>query len=207
MAEALLTAPETKPTEGQAVAAAAAEPAKAAATAAEQAKPQQQQEAKVEAKPEQAKPAVPEKYEFKQPEGQQFDSEVLNAYSEVAKELQLSQEAAQKVLDKVAPVMHQRQLQQIEKVRTEWVTASKSDKEFGGDKLPENLSVAKKALDKFGTPELRKLLEDTGLGNHPEIIRAFYRAGKGISEDAFVVGSRVAAAERDPAKVLYPNMA
>lgn len=207
MAEALLTAPESKPTEGQAVAAAAADTANAGATTATQEKPQQQQEAKAEPKAEQPKSAAPEKYEFKQPEGQQFDAEVLNAYSEVAKELQLSQEAAQKVLDKVAPVMHQRQLQHIERVRTEWVDASKSDKEFGGDKLPENLSVAKKALDKFGTPELRKLLDDTGLGNHPEIIRAFYRAGKGISEDAFVVGSRATAAERDPAKVLYPNMA
>jgi hypothetical protein len=69
------------------------------------------------------------------------------------------------------------------------LTSSKTDQEFGGEKLSENLSVAKKALDAFGTPELRKLLDDSGLGNHPEVIRMMYRAGKAISEDRFVGGS------------------
>jgi hypothetical protein len=52
--------------------------------------------------------------------------------------------------------------------------------------LAENLSVAKKALDAFGSPELRVLLEQSGLGNNPEVIRFMFRAGKAISEDSFV---------------------
>jgi hypothetical protein len=67
--------------------------------------------------------------------------------------------------------------------------ASKQDKEFGGPALAENLSVAKKALDAFGTAELRTLLNESGLGNHPEIVRLFFRAGKAISEDRVVTGS------------------
>ena len=63
------------------------------------------------------------------------------------------------------------------------------DKEFGGPALAENLSVAKKALDAFGTAELRTLLNESGLGNHPEIVRLFFRAGKAISEDRVVTGS------------------
>jgi hypothetical protein len=99
---------------------------------------------------------------------------------------------------------------------TEWETASKSDKEFGGDKFDANLAVAKKALDAFGTPELRALLgpydpknnpKGTGLGNHPEIIRAFLKAGKAISEDKFVSGTRAPAAltNASAANALYPN--
>ena len=63
---------------------------------------------------------------------------------------------------------------------------SEVDKEFGGEKLSENLSTAKKALDQFGTPELRSLLNESGLGNHPEFIRFMFRAGKSISEDRYV---------------------
>ena len=133
---------------------------------------------------------APEKYEFTAPEGREYDPGVLNAYSEVAKELNLPQEAAQKMIDKIAPLIEARQIERIESVRTEWAEASKGDQEFGGDKLNENLAVAKKALDKFGSPELRTLLNQSGLGNNPEVIRFMYRAGKSISEDTFVGGSK-----------------
>jgi len=147
-------------------------------------------DAKTDAKAAETKPqGAPEKYEFKAAEGRAFDPEVMEAYSTVAKELNLSQEAAQRVLDAMAPKMAERQQAQIEAVRAEWVTNSKGDKEFGGDKLSENLGVAKKALDAFGTAELRSLLNQSGLGDHPEVIRFMYRAGKAISEDRFVGGA------------------
>ena len=135
------------------------------------------------------KAGAPEKYEFKAPEGREFSPEVIGAFSEVAKELNLSEADAQKVIDKIAPAFAARQTEVLEAARVQWETDAKADKEFGGDKLTENMAVAKKALDKFGTPELRELLNTSGLGNHPEIIRAFYRAGKAISEDKFVGGN------------------
>lgn len=154
---------------------------------------------------------APEKYEFKAPEGYEYDAEVVNAYSEVAKELNLSQDAAQKMLETMAPLIEKQQIQQIEAVRTQWADASRTDKEFGGEKLTENLSVAKKALDQFGTPELRSLLEQSGLGNNPEVIRFMYRAGKAISEDKYVGPSPGAGAKPMPkdfsglASALYSN--
>lgn len=139
---------------------------------------------------EQAKANAPEVYEFKAGEGREFDPEVIKSFSEIAKELDLPQDAAQKVLDKVAPKILERQMQALETVRNEWAESARTDKEFGGDKLNDNLVVAKKALDSFGSPELRKLLNESGLGNHPEMIRMMYRAGKAISEDRFVGGTR-----------------
>ncbi|MFY8163614.1 MAG: hypothetical protein ACOVKC_05195, partial [Brevundimonas sp.] len=131
-------------------------------------------------------PKAPEAYEFKVPEGRAFDAEVITAYSQVARELNLSQDAAQRLLDAVGPKMVERQTAQIEAIRNGWADSSKSDREFGGEKLSENLGVAKKALDAFGTAELRTLLNETGLGNHPELIRFMFRAGKAISEDRMV---------------------
>lgn len=154
----------------------------------------------------QAPAGAPEQYEFVIPEGSTMDAEGLEAFSEVAKELNLSQDAAQKVIDKMAPAMAARQVEAIEAVKTEWAEGSRADKEFGGDKLNENLATAKKALDTFGTPELRTLLNESGLGNHPEVIRMMYRAGKAISEDRFVAPSSGGpTGSKDFAKSLYPN--
>ena len=144
------------------------------------------------------KEGAPEKYEFNDKVAdapQLLDPEVLTAFGEVAKELDLPQEAAQKVLDKVAPVIQARQAKEVEKARTEWAESSKSDDEFGGENLNANLEVAKTALNAFGTDPLKQLLSESGLGNHPEVIRFMYRAGKAISEDSYVGNSQGANAQ------------
>lgn len=152
---------------------------------------------------------APEKYEFKPLEGRQLDPEFIKAYSETAKELNLPQEKAQKLLDKMGPVIEARQLEQINAVRSQWENSSKTDAEFGGAKLEENLGVARKALDQFGTPELRELLNASGIGNHPEVVRFFYRAGKALTSDNFVGGHKEAKGTprtfNDMANKLYSN--
>lgn len=158
------------------------------ATEGQGAQGQQAEGTKTEGGQEKKPEGAPESYEFKAPDGVSFDEGVIGAFSEVAKDLNLPQDQAQKVLDKMAPVIAARQLEQLEAARVEWADAAKADKEFGGEKLTENLGTAKKALDAFATPELRVLLDQSGLGNHPEVIRMFYRAGKAISEDRFVSG-------------------
>lgn len=152
------------------------------------------------------KPVVPEKYEFQLPDDVQMDEAGVEAYSAFAKEAGLSQEAAQGLISKLAPALQARQAQVAEAAKAEWAESSKADKEFGGDKLTENLAVAKKAIDTFGSPELREFLNKSGLGNHPELIRAFYRAGKTISEDSFIPSNgQASTGTRDPARSLYPN--
>jgi len=154
---------------------------------------------------------APEKYEFKAPEGKNFDNEVITTYSQVARELNLSQASAQKMLDTLGPKLAERQMAQIDSIRQGWVDSSRIDKEFGGESLDKNMSVAKKALDTFGTPELRTVLNQSGLGNHPEIIRFFFRAGKSISEDGYVGPSSGSGSKGQPrdfasqASMLYSN--
>jgi len=167
---------------------------------------------KTEAKTEQPAGA-PEKYEaFTMPEGFALDEQLFNEFAPVLKELNLPQAAAQKVMDFAPKLIEHTQQATVAQVLEQtglkdfpsWANAVKTDKELGGDKYAENLAVAKKAIDTFGTPELRAVLKQTGLGNHPELVRAFYRAGKQISEDTFVTGSKVAP-KKSAAQVLYPN--
>jgi hypothetical protein len=148
---------------------------------------------------------APEAYQFKGPEGSKFDTKVIEEFASVAKELDLPQDAAQKILDKVGPVIAARQAEARDAAVQQWADDAKTDKEFGGEKLNENLAVAKKALDAFGSPELRTLLNESGLGNHPELIRMMVRAGKAISEDTMVTGGQGGSTDRAAASVLYPN--
>lgn len=147
---------------------------------------------------------VPEKYTFTAPEGKGYDPAILESFSGAAKEAGLTQDAAQKLIETMAPAITARQADQVQAIYKGWQDASTADKEFGGEKLAENLGVARKALENFGTPELRTMLDATGLGNHPEIIRLLFRAGKAISEDKFVGGSGAPGANRDPLDILYP---
>ena len=158
---------------------------------------------------------APETYEFNTKitdDSSELDPEVVTAFGEVAKDLALPQDAAQKVLDKVAPVIQAKQAKVLEQVKLEWANDSQADKEFGGENLAENLNVAKQALDAFGSDSLKSLLHETGFGNHPEIIRFMYKAGKAISEDSYVGNSEGAMSEgADPkdfnsiANALYSN--
>lgn len=146
---------------------------------------------------------APEKYEFTAPEGKAYDPGILESFSGAAKEANLPQDVAQKLIDTMVPALQARQADQLKAIHKEWQDASSVDKEFGGEKLTENLGVARKALDTFATPELRMLLETTGLGNHPEVLRLLFRAGKAISEDKFVGGASSGKGAANPASVLY----
>ncbi len=155
---------------------------------------------------------APEKYEdFKLPEGLESNPEVMTEFMALAKEKNLSQADAQKLVDlgaKMSKNFAEKQSAMIAAEKVNWEAAAKIDKEFGGEKFEENLAIAKKGFVEFMSPEGRKMLHETGLGSHPEIIRAFYRAGKAISEDnKHVPGGKNqdASAPKDAASILYPN--
>lgn len=148
--------------------------------------------------------------DFKLAEGMNADAETLANFKELAKGLKLSQEDAQKLVDLQAKMATQ-QTKQIQdkwvEVRQSWKDAAKSDKEFGGEKFDANLAVAKKALAKFGTPELNDAIETYGMGDHPEIIRLLYKVGLTLTEDKIMEKGGTTSAPRDLAKTLFPNLA
>ncbi|EOF5964932.1 peptidase [Salmonella enterica] len=154
---------------------------------------------------EQKPEGAPEKYEFKAGEGQELDTAALEQFEPIARELNLTNEQAQKMVDlygtKIMPMVQQQQAEAWQKTTEQWAADVKADKEIGGDKLTGNLSAAQRALAQFGTPELKEYLEGTGLGNHPELVKAFIKIGKAMSEDGMVDGSNQG--QRSAAEVLY----
>ena len=150
---------------------------------------------------------APETYDFKVPEGKDFSPEVLGAFSEVAKELNLSQADAQKVLDKIAPAFEQHRTNVMQEARGIWRDTARTDKEIGGDKLNENLATANKALREYGTPELRGVLDQSGLIDHPEIMRLLLRVGKTVKEDGTVISGGSVQTPSTLAKQIFPSFA
>jgi len=147
---------------------------------------------------------APEKYEFKAGEGVELDTEALKDFEPVARDLNLTNEQAQKLVDaypKILAGVQQRQAEAWQAQTEQWAADVKADKEIGGDKLTANLSAAQRALDLFGTPELKEYLNTTGLGNHPDLVKTFVKIGKAMSEDGMVDGSNQG--QRSAAEVLY----
>ncbi|CCG40154.1 hypothetical protein [Magnetospirillum molischianum] len=116
-----------------------------------------------------------------------------DAFKALAAKIGLSKEAAQQLVTFRAEQIKTENAAR-EAMAAEWINVAKTDKEYGGTNLAKSLAIADRGLAQFGTPELRTLLEQTGLGNHPEMVRAFYRAGLTVVEPGPVGASARAGA-------------
>lgn len=157
---------------------------------------------------EQKQEGAPEKYEFKPAEGQELDTAALEQFEPIARELNLTNEQAQKMVDlygtKIMPMVQKQQAESWQKTTEQWAADVKADKEIGGDKLTANLSAAQRALEQFGDPELKEYLDSTGLGNHPALVKAFIKVGKAMSEDKVVTGGHESGGS-DLISAFYPK--
>jgi hypothetical protein len=150
-------------------------------------------DAAAKAEADKAKGGAPETYEpFVLPDGVESDAEALEAFLPVAKEWNLTQAQAQKLVDLQA-AHAVKGAEAVQKNWTDtnakWVADAKTDKEIGGDKFDENVGYANSVIRKFGTPELTAALHMTGAGNHPEFIRLMTRVGRAMGEDGIVAGN------------------
>jgi len=134
------------------------------------------------ADPAPAAPAGEAKYDLKPADG--TDPKVVEATVALAKQHKLSPEAAQAVLDRETAVRkeiadaHQATISALPE---QWQEQSK---QAFGAKLDEELGHAKRVLERFGRQELRDALNQTGLGNHPELVRLLGAIGRSMGDDA-----------------------
>lgn len=164
-----------------------------------------------EAEGEEAEQAgAPESYEdFSLPEGLEMDTSALEEASGVFKDLNLSQDQAQKLVDVMAAkVQRDQELadQQHQEMVQKWAEDAKQDPDMGGQNWKQTETFALKGMDALATPELRDFLKTTGLGNHPEMIRVFAHIGKLSSEPGFPGQPGSASKQLSPSRKMYPNM-
>jgi hypothetical protein len=160
----------------------------------------------------------PEKYaDFKVAEGVVLDPVMIEEFAPIAKELGLSQAKAQTIID-LATKMQARTIEGIfeqhEARKASWLDDAKKDAEIGADvslwdeKDPESgkKSVALRAFNTLaaGSPGLKAMVDELGIGNHPEFIRVMFRIGQNMREDTFEFGN--GGSSTTQAGRMYPSM-
>ncbi len=71
-----------------------------------------------------------------------------------------------------------------------WREEAIQDPTLGGDKLASNVARAQMALKRFDENNMvGQLLQESGYGNHPDIIRFFMRIAATLEEDGLVSGN------------------
>lgn len=137
------------------------------------------------------------------PEDLNLPGGALEDFKELSRELGLSCEQVQKLLDfetRYARTGAQNGEEEKRQIVERWAEQTKV---LYGARCEEEISLAVRAANAFGGPELRDLLEATGLGNHPVIVRTFNEIGKSISEDVCPGGKPAAPQDKTFAEALY----
>ena len=176
-------------------------------------------EPKVEAKTEDKKPgdktAAPEKYEpFKAPEGYEYDPKSLEEVGPIFKDLGLTQDQAQKLMDvyaKKSLEAAQAPYDAYKAMREGWQAEVKADKEIGGI-LPKVKETIGRALDSLGdanlTAEFKKAMDMTGAGDNPAFVKAFYKLSQVVVEGKHVAGGGPSPHGQSPnGKATRPSLA
>lgn len=154
-------------------------------------------------------PVVAASVEEKQvawPDDLTVPEEAKEAFMQLAQKLQFSNPQIQQLVDLESRFSRQsaeRQMQAAQQQQTQWAQEIQT---FYGPKWEEEVSLAVRAADTFGGPELRTLLETTGLGNHPVIVRTFNEIGKRISEDVSSGGIPSVSTDKTFTEALYGNV-
>lgn len=159
-------------------------------------------------------PVIPEAYELTLPEGMALDADLLGEATPVFKEIGLTNEAANKLMPFAAKLLEKsrtsfetQMLEAGSAQRKAWLDEAKSAEDIGGPKWDATLGVAAKGLDAMGFKagtQFRALLNDSGLGNHPDMIRAFAKLGELAGEEGDFARAD-AGAPVDALSEMYPN--
>lgn len=151
---------------------------------------------------------VPEKYDLKLPAGSLLDAQALERTATFAKENGLTNKEAQAILEResasIASYVESQREALAEKTK-EWVETVKNDKEIGGEGFNKTVEMAKRVVDRYGSDSLKQALNDSGLGNHPELVRFVARIGKAMTEDQLILPGSQPAGKKSPEETFYPS--
>jgi hypothetical protein len=169
-------------------------------------------------------PAPPPSYEaFKVPENVQLDGERITEFTGLLAKLELEgkadhavvQQFGQEALDFHVSEL-QKQVEHIQKTQLEtwektvlgWKDEFLNDPEIGGNRFQTTLDAANTFIKTHGgTPErqkeFRNLLNTSGLGNHPTMIRLLANAGTKMSEGRPLAATAPISAPKSKTATMY----
>src|SRR5690606_22829438 len=133
----------------------------------------------------------PEDYEIIEvPEGFELSEDVEQEFRQLAADNGLSKEAVKGLQQLQVKLINRQSEAHAERVK-QWGDSLKTDKEIGGKALAANIGAARAAMKEFFSPAAKSILDTTGLGNHPDIVKGFVRLGKAMGERPTLKGGAI----------------
>jgi thiamine pyrophosphate-dependent acetolactate synthase large subunit-like protein len=154
-------------------------------------------------------PQAPDKYaDFTLPEGMKLDAAMAEKAKGVFKELNLSQDAGQKLVGIQAEFAKQYKEASDNAYKgqiAEW--KKESEKLLEGPDKDKKVQMISKAREAFATPEFIKFFGDYGFGDHPEVVKMFLKIGQKLMEDTGTGGAGSGAGGKSAGDILFPSTA
>ena len=170
-----------------------------------------------------AVPVAPDRYDFKVPEGQKLNDKLLESATPIFKELGLTQEAAQKLVDLYAAnsaASAEATTKLVNDMREGWRSDIAKDPDMGPklDAIKADIGRAKSVIfenDPKGLAAFNEAMDLTGAGDHPAIAKAWWKMAQRVNEGTAVrgggpspegQGNPSAPARPSAAQAMYPTL-
>ncbi len=150
----------------------------------------------------------PDDYVFQFSPETVVDTMLIDEFRRFAFEQKMSLENARlmaQFYEKYVLGQSKKQSQEQEELLKSMQKACEEDSEFGGMGFHDNMRYARAAVLRFDDGSLAKILNDTGFGSHPEVVRFMYRVGKALAEKE-MPKAKESPEERSAAELFYPSM-
>lgn len=119
------------------------------------------------------------------PENFTVDETALTAFKAQAAEAKLSPAAAQALMDtyiSAQTAQANANAEAFNATQTAWTTEVNAMPEFAPSTREATQAMLGRTFDTYGTPEARQILDATGAGNNPALVRMFLNMAKALSE-------------------------
>lgn len=123
------------------------------------------------------------------PENAVIGESDLASIKEYAKEHGLTNKQAQALVEKQNKTVSEYVERQVEAYKTEiagYEGAIKADKEMGGTNYNRTVELSNRALNGLASEGLINKLNESGMRNHPELVRFLAKIGSHLSDDQMV---------------------
>lgn len=156
---------------------------------------------------EQQQQTAPEHYVLKNANGEDVEPQELEMMSRMFKDVNLSQEQAQKLYsayEKEQGSFIEQSQKEFNKMRDDWFNQTISDPQIGGQNIGQTKLCIKRVMQQCGNKELSEFLNKTGLGFNPAMVRFMTKVGELLGNDNHFVQGQ-APVVVNPLKARYKN--
>lgn len=157
--------------------------------------------------PEQQQQTAPEHYVLKNANGEDVEPQELEMMSRMFKDVNLSQEQAQKLYsayEKEQGSFIEQSQKAFNQMRDDWFNQTISDPQLGGQNIGQTKLCIKRVMQQCGNKELSEFLNKTGLGFNPAMVRFMTKVGELLGNDNHFVQGQ-APVVINPLKARYKN--